>query len=84
VLYILLPLSLPAALILCSLGVLETFHPYRQITTLEGARQTIALGPVASQEPIKLLGSDGGGSSTSTRRIRSRTQRRWRTCWRCS
>jgi K+-transporting ATPase ATPase A chain len=61
VLYILLPLSLPAALILCSLGVLETFHPYRQITTLEGARQTIALGPVASQEPIKLLGSDGGG-----------------------
>ena len=61
VLYILLPLSLPAALILCSLGVLQTFHPYRQIATLEGARQTIALGPVASQEPIKLLSSDGGG-----------------------
>ena len=61
VLYVLLPLSLPAALILCSQGVLQTFHPYRQIVTLEGARQTMALGPVASQEPIKLIGSDGGG-----------------------
>ena len=61
VLYVLLPLSLPAALILCSQGVLQTFHPYRQITTLEGAMQTMALGPVASQESIKLLSSDGGG-----------------------
>src|SRR6202050_289076 len=61
ILYVLLPLSLPAALILCSLGALQTFHSYRQITTLEGARQTIALGLVASQEPIKLLNSDGGG-----------------------
>ena len=61
VLYVLLPLSLAAALILCSQGILQTFHPYRQITTLEGARQTMALGPVASQEPIKLLSSDGGG-----------------------
>jgi K+-transporting ATPase ATPase A chain len=61
VLYILLPLSLPAALILCSQGVLQTFHAYRHITTLEGAQQTIALGPVASQESIKLLSSDGGG-----------------------
>ncbi len=61
VLYILLPLSLPAALILCSQGVLQTFHAYRHITTLEGSQQTIALGPVASQESIKLLSSDGGG-----------------------
>jgi len=61
VLYILLPLSLPAALMLCSQGVLQTFHDYRHITTLEGAKQTIALGPVASQESIKLLGSEGGG-----------------------
>ena len=61
VLYIHLPLSLPAALMLCSQGVLQTFHDYRHITTLEGAKQTIALGPVASQESIKLLGSEGGG-----------------------
>lgn len=60
-LYILLPLSLAAALILCSQGILQTFHDYRHITTLEGAKQTIALGPVASQESIKLLSSDGGG-----------------------
>ena len=61
VLYVLLPLSLPAALILCSQGILQTLHPYRQIASLEGARQTMALGPVASQEPVKLLGSEGGG-----------------------
>ncbi|MGO4879936.1 MAG: potassium-transporting ATPase subunit KdpA [Bryobacteraceae bacterium] len=61
VLYILLPLSLPAALLLCSQGVLQTLHPYRHITALEGAKQAIALGPVASQESIKLLSSDGGG-----------------------
>lgn len=61
VVYILLPLSLAAALILCSEGVLETLHQSRQIATLEGARQIMALGPVASQESIKLLSSDGGG-----------------------
>jgi K+-transporting ATPase ATPase A chain len=61
VLYILLPLSLPAALILCAQGIPQTFHAYPHITTLEGAPQTIALGPVASQESIKLLSSDGGG-----------------------
>jgi len=60
-LYVLLPLSLAAALILCSQGILQTLHDYRHITTLEGAKQTIALGPVASQESIKLLSSDGGG-----------------------
>jgi len=60
-LYILLPLSFLAALILSALGTLQTFSPYKQIATLEGARQTIALGPVASQEAIKLLSSDGGG-----------------------
>ena len=44
-----------------SQGVLQKFDACRQIATLEGGRQTIALGPVASQEPIKLLSSDGGG-----------------------
>jgi len=60
-LYILLPLSLPAALILCSQGVLQTLDAYRHIATLDGGKQTIAAGPVASQESIKLLSSDGGG-----------------------
>lgn len=60
-LYVLLPLSLLGAMFLCSQGVIQNFDPYRQITTLEGASQTIPSGPVASQEPIKLLSSDGGG-----------------------
>jgi K+-transporting ATPase ATPase A chain len=61
VLYILLPLSLGGALFLCSQGILQTLHANRVIATLEGAHQTLALGPVASQESIKLLSSDGGG-----------------------
>jgi potassium-transporting ATPase potassium-binding subunit len=60
-LYVLLPLSLLGALFLCSQGVIQNFHPYGQMTTVEGARQTVAFGPVASQEPIKLISSDGGG-----------------------
>jgi K+-transporting ATPase ATPase A chain len=61
VVYILLPMSFIAALFLCSQGVIQNFHPYGDITTVEGAKQRIPLGPVASQEPIKLLSSDGGG-----------------------
>ncbi|HLN02236.1 MAG TPA: potassium-transporting ATPase subunit KdpA [Bryobacteraceae bacterium] len=61
VLYILLPLSLIGALFLASQGVIQNFRPYPAATTLEGATQKIALGPVASQEPIKLLSGDGGG-----------------------
>ena len=60
-LYVLLPLAFFGALFLCSQGVIQTLAPNRNITTLEGARQTIPLGPVASQESIKLLSSDGGG-----------------------
>jgi potassium-transporting ATPase potassium-binding subunit len=60
-LYILLPLSFLGALFLCSQGVIQTFRPYQPVTGLDGARQTIPLGPVASQEPIKLMSSDGGG-----------------------
>jgi len=60
-LYVLLPLSLAAALVLCAMGVPQTLRGGAQAGTLEGARQTVALGPVASQEPIKLLSSDGGG-----------------------
>ena len=44
-----------------SQGVIQNFHPYTQATTVEGATQTIAQGPVASQEAIKELGTNGGG-----------------------
>ncbi len=61
VLYILLPLSVLFALLLASQGVVQTFHASETVQTLEGATQQIALGPVASQEAIKQLGSNGGG-----------------------
>jgi potassium-transporting ATPase potassium-binding subunit len=59
--YVLLPLSLAGALFLCSQGVVQNFSPYTKATTIEGATQTIAQGPVASQEVIKELGTNGGG-----------------------
>jgi potassium-transporting ATPase potassium-binding subunit len=60
-LYVLLPLSMLAALFLCSQGVIQNLKPYTTVTTVEGATQTIAQGPVASQEAIKELGTNGGG-----------------------
>jgi K+-transporting ATPase ATPase A chain len=60
-LYVLLPFSLVAALVLVQQGVPQNLAPYTQATTLEGASQTIAQGPVASQEAIKMLGTNGGG-----------------------
>ncbi len=59
--YILLPLSFIAALFFCSQGVIQNLHPYTNATTLEGAKQVITQGPVASQEAIKMLGTNGGG-----------------------
>jgi K+-transporting ATPase ATPase A chain len=59
--YVLLPISIVAALLFCSMGVIQNLHPYTTITTLEGAKQVIAQGPVASQEAIKQLGTNGGG-----------------------
>ncbi len=61
VVYVLLPLSLVLALVLASQGVVQTLRPYAPVQTLEGAKQTIALGPAASQVAIKQLGSNGGG-----------------------
>lgn len=58
---ILLPIAFVYAVFLLSQGVLQTFSPYIEITTIEGAKQTIAMGPVASQESIKMLGTNGGG-----------------------
>ena len=60
-LYLLLPISIVYAVYLIASGVPQTLAQSVQITTLEGARQTIALGPVASQEAIKMLGTNGGG-----------------------
>ena len=60
-LYVLLPLSFLLALIFVWQGVPQTFAASANATTLEGASQTIALGPVASQEAIKMLGTNGGG-----------------------
>ena len=59
--YVLLPLALAFALFLCFRGVPQTLKAYRNATTLEGANQTIAVGPVAGQEAIKMLGTNGGG-----------------------
>jgi K+-transporting ATPase ATPase A chain len=59
--YVLLPLSLAAALVLVSQGVIQNLSPYREVATLEGGKQLVALGPVASQEAIKELGTNGGG-----------------------
>jgi potassium-transporting ATPase potassium-binding subunit len=59
--YILVPLSIVLALLLISQGVVQTFHGHATATTLEGAQQTIARGPAASQIAIKQLGTNGGG-----------------------
>ncbi len=59
--YILLPLVLILTVILISQGVVQTFHGHATATTLEGAQQTIARGPAASQIAIKQLGTNGGG-----------------------
>jgi potassium-transporting ATPase potassium-binding subunit len=59
--YVLLPISLLMALFFVSQGSIQNFEPYHAFTTLEGAQQTLPLGPVASQEAIKMLGTNGGG-----------------------
>jgi K+-transporting ATPase ATPase A chain len=60
-LYILLPIAFVGALVLVSQGVIQTFASSLTVHTLSGAAQTIPLGPVASQEAIKELGTNGGG-----------------------
>src|SRR3989442_2367866 len=59
--YVLLPICIPVALVLVSQGIIQNFSPYVDLTTVEGANQTLAMGPVASQEVIKELGTNGGG-----------------------
>ena len=60
-LYILLPVCVVYTLFLVWQGMPQTLGPYVEATTLEGGKQTIALGPVASQVAIKMLGTNGGG-----------------------
>ena len=60
-LYVLLPISFVGALVLCWQGVPQNFHAYQNVATLEGSAQTLTGGPVASQEVIKELGTNGGG-----------------------
>ncbi len=60
-LYILIPICIPYALFLVWQGIPQTLGPYIDATTLEGAKQSIAVGPVASQVAIKMLGTNGGG-----------------------
>ena len=60
-LYILIPISIVAALFFVWQGVPQNLSAYVDATTLEGGKQTIAMGPVASQEAIKMLGTNGGG-----------------------
>ncbi len=60
-LYVLLPISVVGALVLVSQGVIQTLSPNIDFTTLTGGQSTLAVGPVASQEVIKELGTNGGG-----------------------
>ncbi|MBP1761166.1 MAG: K+-transporting ATPase, KdpA [Firmicutes bacterium] len=61
ILWILLPLSIVGAVLLASQGVIQNFSHYLTYTTINGGQQTLAMGPVASQEAIKMLGTNGGG-----------------------
>lgn len=61
VLYLLLPLAIIWALIFASQGVVQTLGPYITAQTIDGTAQTIAVGPTASQDAIKFLGTNGGG-----------------------
>src|SRR3979490_1727573 len=65
-LYVLLPICVVYALFLVWLGIPQTLGPYVDAITLEGAKQTIAVGPVASQVAIKMLGTNGGGFFNAT------------------
>ena len=60
-LYVLVPLSLLVSLLLVQQGAIQNFQPSLAVTTLEGATQIIPMGPVASQESIKQIGTNGGG-----------------------
>ncbi len=59
--YVLLPISFIMALFFISQGVIQNFNDYSIVATLEGVKQTLPMGPLATQEAIKMLGTNGGG-----------------------
>jgi K+-transporting ATPase ATPase A chain len=61
IVYVLLPISILGALFYVSQGAIQNLSPYTEVVTVEGGKQVIAQGPVASQEVIKQLGTNGGG-----------------------
>src|SRR5262249_44725986 len=61
IVYVFFPICLVGTLLLVAGGVIQNFSAYHEVTTLEGIKQTIAMGPVATQEVIKELGTNGGG-----------------------
>jgi len=61
IIYVLIPVSIVAALLLVSQGAVQTLGAFGEATTLEGAKQAIPLAPLASQEAIKMFGTNGGG-----------------------
>jgi len=61
IVYVLLPICIVVALVMVSQGVIQNLSEYHSITTVEGGKQLIAMGPVASQEAIKEVGTNGGG-----------------------
>lgn len=61
IVYILLPLSILYSLVFVSQGVIQNLNPYVKAYTIQGAEQVVAQGPVATQEAIKILGTNGGG-----------------------
>ena len=61
VLYVLMPISIVVGLFFVWQGMPQNLGPYVEATTLEGGTQLIAQGPVASQEVIKMMGTNGGG-----------------------
>ncbi|MGD5250451.1 potassium-transporting ATPase subunit KdpA, partial [Xanthomonas citri pv. citri] len=59
--WLLLPLSFVIAIFFAQQGVIQNFDAYQDVVTVEAGKQTLAMGPVASQEAIKMLGTNGGG-----------------------
>jgi K+-transporting ATPase ATPase A chain len=59
--YVLLPVSIVVGLVFVAMGMPQTLSAYKELTTVEGVKQVVALGPVASQEVIKMFGTNGGG-----------------------
>jgi K+-transporting ATPase ATPase A chain len=73
--YVLLPLLIIGGLLFVSQGVIQNLHPYTEVTTVEGAKQIIAQGPVASQKSSSSSGPMAAGFFARTHRIRLRIQR---------